>query len=52
LMDKWRQILRHQSKSFQHMSLGMLRLDAIYWSDMRKIFRVNRHVEKVLNDSS
>ncbi|OBT70773.1 hypothetical protein VF21_10190 [Pseudogymnoascus sp. 05NY08] len=51
LMDKWRQMLRHQSKSFQDMSLGTLRLDAMYWSDMRKIFRVNRHLEKVLNAS-
>ena len=50
LMDKWRQILRHQSKSFQDMSLGMTRLDAMYWSDMRKLFRVNRHVNKVLDN--
>jgi hypothetical protein len=48
LMDKWRQILRHQSKSFQEMSLGMTRLDAMYWYDMRKLFRVNRHLDKVL----
>lgn len=51
LMDKWRQILRHQSKSFQDMSLGMTRLDAMYWSDMRRLFRVNKHLDKVLHSS-
>ncbi|KAH7020690.1 fungal-specific transcription factor domain-containing protein [Microdochium trichocladiopsis] len=48
MMDRWRQVLRHQSKSFEDMRLGILRLDAMYWSDMRKIFRVNRHAARVL----
>jgi len=52
MMDNWRQVLRHQSKSFEDMRLGILRLDAMYWSDMRKIFRVNRHVARVLGRTS
>lgn len=51
LIDRWRQILRHQSQSFQDMSLGILRLDAMYWSDMKKIFRVNRHLAEVIQGS-
>lgn len=52
LIDRWRQILRHQSQSFEDMSLGILRLDAMYWSDMNKIFRINRHVAQVIQDST
>lgn len=52
LIDKWRQILRHQSQSFEDMSLGILRLDAMYWSDMNKIFRINRHVAQVIKEST
>ncbi|KAK1471405.1 fungal specific transcription factor [Colletotrichum tamarilloi] len=52
LIDKWRQILRHQSQSFEDMSLGILRLDAMYWSNMNKIFRINRHVAQVIKDST
>ncbi|KAI3547503.1 fungal specific transcription factor [Colletotrichum abscissum] len=52
LIDKWRQILRHQSQSFEDMSLGILRLDAMYWSNMNKIFRINRYVAQVIKDST
>ncbi|KAK1721434.1 fungal-specific transcription factor domain-containing protein, partial [Colletotrichum acutatum] len=52
LIDKWRQILRHQSQSFEDMSLGILRLDAMYWSNMNKIFRINRHVAQVIREST
>ncbi|KAH7139686.1 fungal-specific transcription factor domain-containing protein [Dactylonectria estremocensis] len=48
LIDRWRQILRHQSQSFQDMSLGILRLDAMYWSDMKKIFRVNKYLAEAI----
>lgn len=51
LIDRWRQILRHQSQSFQDMSLGILRLDAMYWSDMNKIFKVNSHLAQVIQES-
>jgi Asp-tRNA(Asn)/Glu-tRNA(Gln) amidotransferase B subunit len=32
LADKWREILRFQSRSCEQMNMGMLRLDAIYWT--------------------
>ncbi|KAH7120597.1 fungal-specific transcription factor domain-containing protein [Dactylonectria macrodidyma] len=48
LIDRWRQILRHQSQSFHDMSLGILRLDAMYWSDMKKIFRVNKYLAEAI----
>ncbi|KXH33682.1 fungal specific transcription factor [Colletotrichum nymphaeae SA-01] len=37
---------------FEDMSLGILRLDAMYWSNMNKIFRINRHVAQVIKDST
>lgn len=48
IADTWRRTLRFQSKSCEQMNLGMLRLDAIYWSGMEKSFIVEPHVKGVL----
>ncbi|RDW66463.1 hypothetical protein BP6252_10098 [Coleophoma cylindrospora] len=48
IADAWRQTLRFQSKSCEQMNMGMLRLDAIYWSKMENVFIAEGHVRKVL----
>jgi hypothetical protein len=48
LADTWRQTLRSQSKICDLMKLGILRLDAIYWSGMEKLFIVEPHIRHAL----
>lgn len=38
IADTWRNTLRVQSKSFDQMSLGMLRLEVMYWVGFDKLF--------------
>ncbi len=49
LADTWRQTLRFQSKSFEQMNMGMLRLDAVHYSGMRNLFIVEPHVRRLLD---
>jgi hypothetical protein len=48
ILDTWRRTLRIQSKSFEQMNLGLLRLDAVHWSGAEQLFVVDRHVLDVL----
>lgn len=48
LLDRWRQTMRIQSWTSDLVKLGLLRLDAIYWSGLQKLFRCPSYVEEVL----
>lgn len=39
LTEQWREILRSQSKSFEQIKLGLLRLDSIFWIGLDEILR-------------
>lgn len=37
LAEQWRGVLKSQSKSFEQMKLGLLRLDSIFWIGLDEI---------------
>lgn len=39
LAEQWREILRAQSKSFEQVKLGLLRLDSIFWIGLDEILK-------------
>ncbi|KIW63823.1 hypothetical protein PV04_08795 [Phialophora macrospora] len=44
LVDKWRQTLTYQSRSFPYMTLGVVRMNTMHWSRL-KLFQNGRYVE-------
>jgi hypothetical protein len=39
LAEQWREILKSQSKSFEQIKLGLLRLDSIFWIGLDEILK-------------
>ncbi|KAJ9252879.1 transcriptional regulator family: Fungal Specific TF [Paecilomyces variotii] len=49
LVDRWRKVLRLQSRYHEQMNLGMLRLDAMHWIGLDETFKLSSRVDNAIH---
>ncbi|KAL1878851.1 hypothetical protein Plec18167_004146 [Paecilomyces lecythidis] len=49
LVERWRKVLRLQSRYHEQMNLGMLRLDAMHWIGVDETFRLSSRVDNAIH---
>ncbi|KAJ3539112.1 hypothetical protein NM208_g5620 [Fusarium decemcellulare] len=52
LLEKWRQLLRYQHKTFPPFLLAKLQLDCYYWNGLGETFHLSAHVHQALQQNT